>query len=211
MPILGQQRHNARNAIQPWHDCADMKRLLQLTVLVSVLVLTACSHMLPRAQNESTPFESFDAAQSAIESLVPMHSTLDTLTRLGLNPAQQPNIVILTPDDIVRRFVPSNMLKREDLDPGVLACINAKEACRGWSIAFSRVNRARTGGFFLDFTNFRRRTETTGWRFTALVLLVNDTVVYRQWGGQPNVREVEVNTNPLGPLQELGPALITNH
>lgn len=190
---------------------ASMKRLLHPATLISALLLMGCSHMLPRAQNDSTPFESFEAAQSAIESLVPMHSDLDALARLGLNPAKQPNIVIVTHDDIVRRFVPSNMLKREDLDPGVLACIDAKEACRGWLIAFSRVKRARTGGFFLDFTNFRRRTETTGWRFNALVLMVNDTVVYRQWGGQPNVMEVEVNTNPLGPLQELGPALITNH
>ena len=139
------------------------------------------------------------------------HSDLNSLKQIGLDPTTQPNILILTHDNIVSRFVPSNLLKREDLDPGVLACIDAKDACRGWAITVSRVQRARTGGFWLDFTNFRRRTETTGWRFNALILLVNDTVVYRAWGGQPNVREVEVNTNPLGPLQELGPALITNH
>lgn len=167
--------------------------------------------MLPKARTDSTPFATFEAAQAAIESLTPMSSNLKTLAQLGLDPATQPNILILTYDNIVSRFVPSNMLKRADLDPGVLACIDAREACRGWSMAISRVQRARTGGFFLDFTNFRRNTETTGWRFNALILLVNDTVVYRNWGGQPNVREVEVNTNPLGPLQELGPALITNH
>jgi hypothetical protein len=36
-------------------------------------------------------------------------------------------------------------------------------------------------------------------------------VVYRAWGGQPKVNEIEVNTNPLGPLQEMGPALLTTH
>ena len=54
-----------------------------------------------------------------------------------------------------------------------------------------------------DFTNFSRRSETTGWRFNALVLLVNDVVVYRAWGGQPRVMEVEISTNPLGPLQDM--------
>jgi hypothetical protein len=40
--------------------------------------------------------------------------------------------------------------------------------------------------------------------------MVDDVVVFRSWGGQPNVNELEVNTNPLGPLQEMGPAIITN-
>jgi hypothetical protein len=140
-----------------------------------------------------------------------MKSTVSTLVQLGIDPIKQPNTVILTHADIVRRFLPSNLLKREDLDPGVLACLDARDACRGWEINAERVLRARTGGFFSDFTNFSRRTETTGWRFNALVLLANDVVVYRAWGGQPNLMEVEVRTNPLGPLQDLGPTLVTNH
>jgi hypothetical protein len=74
----------------------------------------------------------------------------------------------------------------------------------------ARISKARTGNFFADFINFKRRTETTGWRFNALILMVNDVVVYRAWGGQPVVNEVEVNTNPLGPFQDMGPAVITN-
>jgi hypothetical protein len=92
----------------------------------------------------------------------------------------------------------------------VLICLEARDACRGWKIVTARINRARIGNFFADFTNFSRRSETTGWRFNALVLLVNDVVVYRAWGGQPKVSEVELNTNPLGPLQDMGPAIVTN-
>jgi hypothetical protein len=106
--------------------------------------------------------------------------------------------------------LPSGLLKREDLDPGVLLCLQAREACRGWELTAARISRTRTGNFFADFTNFSRKTETNGWRFNALILLVDDVVVYRAWGGQPNINEVEVNTNPLGPLQELGPALVSN-
>lgn len=139
-----------------------------------------------------------------------MQSKVAALTQLGIDPVRQPNTVILTHADIVRRFVPSGLLKREDLDPGVLACLEARDACRGWDLTAARIVKARTGNFIADFTNFSRRSETTGWRFNALILLVNDVVVYRAWGGQPNVREVVINTNPLGPLQELGPAIITN-
>jgi hypothetical protein len=166
--------------------------------------------MLPRARNESSPFKSFEEASKAIDDLIPMKSDVTTLTTLGIDPVKQPNTVILTQADIVRRFVPSALLRREDLDPGVLRCLEARDACRGWELTATRISKARTGNFFGDFTNFHRRTETTGWRFNALILLVNNVVVYRAWGGQPSVNEIEVNTNPLGPLQEMGPAIVTN-
>ena len=166
--------------------------------------------MLPRARSESSPFKTFDDARNAIEGLVPMASNVATLTKLGIDPVNQPNTSILTHADVVRRFVPSSLLRREDLNPGVLVCLEARDACRGWELTGSRVTKARTGNFFADFTNFSRRSETEGWRFNALILLVNDVVVYRAWGGQPNVNEIEVTTNPLGPLQEMGPAIVTD-
>jgi hypothetical protein len=174
-----------------------------------MLLLGGCSSLLPHARTESSPFKTFEAARQAIDALEPMKSDVKALTKLGIDPVTQANTVILTQADIVRRFVPSALLKREDLDPGVLACLEARDACRGWEITAVRLARARTGNFLTDFTNFHRRTETTGWRFNALILLVNDVVVYRAWGGQPRVNEIEVNTNPLGPLQELGPVLVT--
>jgi hypothetical protein len=165
--------------------------------------------MLPHAFSESSQFEDFDAARQAIDALVPMKSDVAALSRLGIDPVKQANTSILTQADVVRRFVPSSLLKREDLDPGVLACLEARDACRGWEITAAHISKVRTGNFFADFANFSRRTETTGWRFNALILLVNDLVVYRAWGGQPNVNEIESNTNPLGPLQDMGPAIVT--
>lgn len=189
----------------------NLSKLIHSGCLLSLaFLITGCSSMLPRARNESSPFKTFEEARDAIEALAPMKSDVAALTKLGIDPVQQPNTVILTQSDIVRRFVPSALLKREDLDPGVLACLEARDACRGWEISASRILKARTGNALADFANFSRRTETTGWRFNGLVLLVNDVVVYRAWSGQPRVHEIEVNTNPLGPLQEMGPAIITS-
>jgi len=166
--------------------------------------------MLPKSLSQSPTFQEFDEARQAIESLVPKKSNVETLSALGLTPAKQPNTLILTQTDVVRRTVNGSVLSKEDLDPGILTCINARDACRGWEFNVARISKTRTGNFWADFVNFKRRTETTGWRFNALVLLVNDVVVYRGWGGQPVVNEVEVNTNPLGPLQDMGPSVITN-
>lgn len=181
------------------------------SLLILFLLSSSCSSMLPRGNNESSVFKSFDEARDAIDALVPMKSDVASLTKLKIDPVQQPNTTILTQADIVRRFVPSTLLKREDLDPGVLACLEARDACRGWEITAAHISKERTGNFFADFANFARHTNTTGWRFNALILLVNDTVVYRAWGGQPRINEIENTRNPLGPLQDLGPALVTSH
>lgn len=175
------------------------------------LLLSACASLLPRAVDSGSPFQSFNEARAAIESLTPMQSTSKDLVRLGLEPLQHPNTRILTYADVLRRFLPSNLIERKDLDPGVLACLQAREACRGWEITASKVSRKRVGSFFLDFTNFKRHTETTGWRFNALVLLIDEQVVYRAWGGKPNITEIQIKTNPLGPLQDIGPSMALDH
>lgn len=187
-------------------------RLLRTGIpLAAALLVGGCSSLLPKARTESPTFQSFDDARQAVEALEPRKSDLTALSARGLTPGQQPNSVILTHADIVRRVVNGSVLGKEDLDPGIVTCINARDACRGWELNVARISKVRTGGFFADFFNFKRRTETTGWRFNALILLVNDVVVYRGWGGQPVVNEVEVATNPLGPLQEMGPSVVTNN
>ena len=187
------------------------RRVLHMgCVLALTLATVGCGSMLPKSQSQSPTFQSFDEARQAIESLVPRQSNLHALSEMGLTPAKQPNTLILTHADVVRRMVNGSVMGKEDLDPGIVTCINARDACRGWEFNVARISKARTGSFLTDFVNFKRRTETTGWRFNALILLVNDVVVYRGWGGQPVINEVEVNTNPLGPLQDMGPSVITS-
>lgn len=187
------------------------RRLVHVAILIGVtLVASACTSLLPRSRNESSTFERFEDAQRALETLVPMKSSRAALAELGLDAEKLPNTAILTQSDVLRRFLPSNILRMQDLDPRVTSCIEAKEGCRGLEFNLARISRKRTGGFFADFTNFRRRTETTGWRFRGIVLLVNDVVVYRAWGGQPLINELDVINNPLGPLQDIGPAVVIN-
>ncbi|MES2952408.1 MAG: hypothetical protein V4858_28105 [Pseudomonadota bacterium] len=178
--------------------------------IVMALLVQGCTSLLPQTHSESPTFQTFDEARQAIETLVPNQSNLATLAEIGLTPAKQPNTAILTHADVVRRVVNGSVLSKDELDTGIVTCINARNACRGWEFNVARITKARTGGFWADFANFKRRTETTGWRFNALILLVNDVVVYRGWGGLPVVNEVEVNTNPLGPFQDMGPSVITN-
>jgi hypothetical protein len=166
--------------------------------------------MLPSAQTDITTFANFDEARMAVEVLVPMQTSWQHIVGGKLHPGSHPNAVLLSQSDIVRKFfVPNTMLTRQEIDPGVLACVAALGACRGIELTLSKISKARTGSFFMDVTNFSRRTETTGWRFNAIILLINDIVVYRAWGGQPSVSELEVTHNPLGPLQDISASGLT--
>ncbi len=186
-----------------------MRRLLhRSSLLLSVVALAACASLLPKTKTESPTFKTFDEARKAIESLEPMRSTVATLSGLGIDPIKQPNTLILTYADIIKRVVNGSVLHKEDMDAGIVRCLDAPNTCRGWELNVSSILKERTGNFWADFFNFSRRTETTGWRFNALILIVDDTVVYRTWGGQPVVNDQEVHSNPLGPLQDIGPALV---
>ncbi len=180
------------------------KAAMQLAWLIGVTSLAGCASLLPHGEVEiATQFASFEEARDTIEALKPFYSSRQRLAELGIDPAKQPNITILTYTDILHHFVAGSAIERKDLDPGITACFDAREKCTGWEIVVSKISRKRSGNALLDITNFRRRTEVTGWRFHAVVLLVGDTVVYRTSGGQPRVDEFETVKNPLGPLQNI--------
>ncbi len=178
--------------------------------LVPWVCLTgACSSLLPVSHSDASTFQSFEQARDAVVALVPMKTTRSVADGSGVDFAGHPNTKLLTHSDIVRMLVPAGILKREDLDPGIVVCLEARDACTGLEITASKIAKTRTGNFFADFINYKQRTETKGWRFNALILYVDDLVVYRSWGGQPKVDELDVATKPLGPFQDLGPSVVS--
>jgi hypothetical protein len=85
--------------------------------------------------------------------------------------------------------------------------MKVQQACVGYLMEPSKIDQRRVGNFFLDFLNFKRQTLTTGWKFSALIVVVDQMVVYKQWTGQPKIESTDLRTNPLGPLQGMGEAL----
>ncbi|MFZ2293950.1 MAG: hypothetical protein WAW46_02810 [Polaromonas sp.] len=102
------------------------------------------------------------------------------------------------------RLAPYSALPLSALDTGVRKCVEAQAACRGYLFNFERLDRRRTGGFWLDFLNIRRTSNVTGWSFQALVVVSDGTVLFRNYAGQPQIDRVDRQRNPLGPLQSAG-------
>jgi hypothetical protein len=172
-----------------------------------VALLSACASLLPSAHTDSSTFADFEAARSAVEGLMPEDGAAPTPATNAFDPLHHPNATLLTHADVVRMFfIPNTLMKRSDLDPGVLTCVEARGACHGIELKMAKIDKIRTGNFLKDVTNFSRRTETTGWRFNSVILFVDKKVVYRAWGGQPAVNELELANNPLGPLQDMSPS-----
>ena len=178
-----------------------------LFLVPALLLLAGCTAMLPRGSSDTpAPFATYAEAQAAAERIVPFQTPPTQLAALGFDPGQGKNVTVIPYPDILARLAPYSGVPMDQLDPGIRACIGFKTACRGSVFRFERQDRRREGGFIADFFNVERVTHVTGWRFEALVVVGDDTVLFRNVAGEAAVERVERQKNPLGPLQPAGEA-----
>lgn len=180
-------------------------KALRTTSPFAVALLAGCASMLPSGSNNTPlPFESFEAAQLALEKVVPFKTTVDELTALGFDAKVSANVTLIPYPDVVGRLAPHPAIPLSALDPGVRECISAQTACRAYVFHFVQDHRERTGNFWLDFLNIRRTTTVTGWQFNGLVVVKDGVVLFRNFAGIPKVDRTEKQSNPLGPFQPAG-------
>jgi hypothetical protein len=174
-------------------------------VLALAAGLAGCAALLPRAEFATQgTWKDYESAKAAVDRIVPLESRRADLTDAGIHPQTNPAISVLSFSDVVQRFAVGAAIRQEELDEGIRRCLTAGKLCTGYAINLKRTDRKRIGNFWADSFNFRRETDITGWSFNALILFVDDVVVYTLHGGQPRLHEKEVTRNPLGPFQGWG-------
>jgi hypothetical protein len=175
-----------------------------LVTSVAVLV-AACESLLPKeAAISESGWSDFASAQASYDRVTPGVTDAAGLAALGLDPYKSPNISILNYADLLRRLAGNASSAADYLDPAVRDCLVERENCRAYEIDIKHVERKREGSFWLDFLNFKRTTNVTGWHFNALFVLRGERVVYKLWSGEPTIKETESVRRPLGPLQGVG-------
>ena len=180
-----------------------------VTILITLALLGGCSSLLPRGDTATeSPWQDFEDAQKTFDQIVPHRTTVEELRTMHLDPRANPNITLLNYSDILRRFIPSPSVDPKELDDGVKECIAARTGCIGYEVDHRMIKRKRVGSFWLDFLNFKRDTDVTGWRFNAVLLLRDNVVIYKITGGQPKIHDTDLTRNPLGPLQGFGESSI---
>jgi hypothetical protein len=172
------------------------------------MALSGCAGLLPAGRSETPlPWADYTDAVAAIDAIEPYVTTRSMLAARRIDPAGNAAITILSYTDLLQRFPAIAAVSDDKLERGISDCLDSGKRCTAYSIAVRQVRTKRTGNFWLDVLNFRRETVTTGWSLNALIVFVDDTVVYVLTGGQPNISEEQVTRNPLGPLQGLGESL----
>jgi len=187
----------------------NYKRINLISIVVALIwLLAGCSSLLPSgATVKKSPWKLFDEAKDSFDKITINQTTNDELVQLGFDPHSTPNIAILSYLD-VRRLFDYELDRNEFYHEGVNLCVKARESCRGYDVEIEDISKKRVGNFWLDLFVMKREEQTTGWRFRALILLVDETVVYKLWSGNPMLDETKAKKNPLGPLQEMGSSLI---
>lgn len=174
-------------------------------LLMIVVALTGCASMLPSSkQDDSNRWRDFEEVKKNYDQIIPYSTNMDAVRKLGFDPFKTPNTQILNYSQVVRAVLPSPIQEQTTIPQGIIHCMKAQEGCVGYLVEPSRINRKRVGNFVLDFMNFKRDTQTTGWKFAALFVVIENQVVYKQWSGSPQIEQNELRSNPLGPLQGVG-------
>lgn len=173
--------------------------LVQLTVLALLVLLTGCSRLLPsgKAVAES-PWTRYSDAKEAFDKITVGETTVQDLKVLGFDVQNSPNLKVLNYLDIAATV---QGIPHEELDPGLQACLMARDDCRAYVFEPKRTYTKRIGNFWLDIGSFRRITQETGWRFKALIVFVNHHVAYKLASGEPQIDQLQEQVNPLGPFQ----------
>lgn len=181
-------------------------RILRLLPTLGLAMLTcACSSWLPTAKTEVvSDWNSYDDAVKSLSAITPFKATRAEVHLEGLDPHLNPAITVLHFSDVLQRFAAAALIKPEDVDRGIRDCLHAGKQCSGYAVSVKKLDRQRVGNFWVDSLNFKRQTVTKGWSVDALLVFVDDLLVYELIGGQPTINEYEVRRNPLGPLQGWG-------
>ena len=182
-----------------------MRSHIFVSVLAVVtLAVTGCAELLPKsAVRTEVQWKSFDDARAMVDAIKPYATTKADLAAVGLTDVN-PAVTLLSHVEVAVRFPIGGVINESDVDPGIRDCLKAGKGCTGYLLNIKRINSDRVGNFWLDSFRFIRETESRGWTFTALILFVQDRAVYAVYGGQPNLLELQVDRNPLGPLQGWG-------
>jgi len=98
-----------------------VRRLLWMGWLLGVtLGLEGCASWLPQASTDPVYFTTFEQARRAIESIEPGRTRVQDLKDLHLDTVQQPNTVVMSYADILRRVMGGSVLGQAR--PGARHC-----------------------------------------------------------------------------------------
>ncbi|NWH09115.1 MAG: hypothetical protein HXY22_10825 [Alphaproteobacteria bacterium] len=178
-----------------------------LALGAALLALSGCARWVLPSNTEARAapegIDSYETAQNTFGRIAPFETSAAELAEMKIHPGVTPNLRVANYLEIVQRFMPQPTIRLQDLDPAVQACINAKDDCEAWIVSLGNTESARVGDVSLDLLGFEKQTQSTSWNAEMVLLLTDDVVIYKLWGGAPLIQETKTERKPLGPFQDL--------
>jgi hypothetical protein len=180
-------------------------RIAILLLFLSLLTLTTGCQSLFMSNRTATQtcWTNWDQVNVAFNGIVPNHTTVNDLKRIGFDPSVTPDISIMPYVDIVPIFMPNPNIHMADLPIGVRIYVEAKTNNCAYRVELENVLDKRHGNLMLDVFGFKRLTHQSGWRFKGLILIRDSVVVYTLSSGEPDISREDSAIKPLGPFQNL--------
>jgi len=183
-----------------------------LASLAVALALVGCGGLglLPHRNDlvADQTFQSYHDVEAAYANIIPGQTREADLSKLGFDAIQQPNAEMLSYLGVIERFMPRDSIRFDRLAKPVRACIEAQDRCSAYVFRPSRLEQHRTGSIFLDMMGFERTTVDRGWAAEVVLLMQDGRVAYKVMSGKPNIEGYHDDIQPLGPLQDLGGAVV---
>jgi hypothetical protein len=175
-----------------------------LAILALVGLLIGCKSLLPvRTVDTQHAWSTYQDVDNVVAQ-IRVGQSLDDLRALGLDVHKTPNVESLTYLDIAKRFGLIGLKDHTLVVPdGVKKLMEAAENGRAYEMTVESTTHERIGSFWADFLQFRKKTHITGWKYTLLLIVVDDKVQYVLHKGNPNIDKLEKEKNPLGPFQKI--------
>jgi hypothetical protein len=171
------------------------------TIILSYLLLIFVSgcRVLPVTDYKTkSKWGNYIDISNSYDSIVADETDIKELQKIGFHPSSTSNIKIINYLDVANMFAANDNIV---IDKQIIKCINAGNRCFGYDLQLEKINRDRYGNVFLDIFGFRKNTKETGWNFRAVILMLDNVVIYKLRSSQPNILKLEEKKIPLGPLQ----------
>ncbi len=114
----------------------------------------------------ATAWQSYEEAEQVFGKIAPGTTTVHELAALRLDPRKNPNISVVPRFAVMQRFMVNSTVTPADLEEGVRECISAQNACVGWRIDQTAMQKRRNGNAALETLKMRRETHSSGWHFS---------------------------------------------
>ena len=179
--------------------------------LAIALVLVGCGGLglLPyQTEIKNTGFKSYSAVQAAYRSIAPGATPASDLSQIGFDAVRTPNVEILSYLGVIERFMPRDSIHFDTLAPAVQSCIDARDRCTAYVFRLAHLHQERQGNVLLDILGFHRVTLNYGWSCEVILLVQDGRVAYKVMSGTPNIQDFHDKVQPLGPLQDIGGAMV---